>query len=71
MQTAQEITHASQNQREVTFDAQPPILGTGLLQTIPTPRLEELDLTGQIEPCIRVNGLPRQLGWRSIPKDSP
>ena len=28
-------------------------------------------LTGQIEPCIRVNGLPRQLGWRSVPKDSP
>ena len=63
METAQEMTRTSQNQREVIFDLpRPPTPGTGPLQTIPHPRARKAGLvpglpegmvTGQIEPCIK------------------
>ena len=45
MQTAQEMTRTSQNQREVIFEfAPPPISGTRPLRTIPHPRARKAGL---------------------------
>ena len=64
VQTAQEMTHTSQNQREDNFYLpHPPTPGTEALQIISQPRARRADLvpgvawgagvvTGQIEPCI-------------------